>query len=72
MLNNWIKPTEAKPKDGQKIEFKVNNEKLKSNFSHSEKKGLYIESEDMFFVGFENESDDFYFSWYVLCWRPLV
>jgi predicted lipoprotein len=32
---------------------------------------LFIEKEDMFFVGFENESHDFFFSQFIDSWTEL-
>lgn len=59
----WYSP-EIKPKDNQKIRFSVKDNDLILE-------GLYIESENMFFVGFENESDEFYFSWQIEKWCVL-
>jgi hypothetical protein len=71
MENNWIKIAEGKPKNLQEIQFKLKTDVLNSTYSNLVKNGLYIESEDMFFVGFEDESDEFYFSWSIEHWRPL-
>jgi hypothetical protein len=71
MKNNWIKITEGKPSNLQKIEFIVNIPCSDKKDVKDLKKGLYLESEDMFFVGFEDESDEFYFSWSIESWRPL-
>lgn len=56
----WKSP-EIKPKDRQKISFKTKDSK---KIYH----GLYIQEEDMFFEGFGNESEDFFFTWGVDCW----
>lgn len=56
----WHSP-EIKPHNNAKIRFK-----LKDDDSIYE--GLYIEQEDMFFVGFDNESEHFHFTWKVEKW----
>lgn len=59
----WKSP-KIKPKDNQKVKFKPKN---------SEKiyEGLFIEQEDMFFVGFENQSQNFYFSQFIEKWTDF-
>jgi hypothetical protein len=58
----WYSPDVKKPLDMQQIVFKP----LKDSDEHE---GIYIESEDMYFVGLEDASDHFYFSWGIAFWR---
>ena len=51
--------------DGQKVTFKPTEN---NNANNLEFDGVYIKSEDMFFIGFENEGD-FYFSNRVAFWK---
>ena len=64
----WYSTEVQKPKDLQKIEWK-----LITPFDgiHNDLQGIYIEKEDMFYVGFEDTSEDFYFSWAVAYWRAI-
>ena len=66
---NWVKPSKQKPNDLQKIEFIPKN---RLALNGKIEKGVFIESEDMFFGSFEDETDNFYFSEYVAFWRPLI
>lgn len=63
-INDWKSPNEMLPKDNQEICFKTKKSKVI-------RYGLYIVKEDMFFIGFENESEEFYFSKDILCWMPI-
>ncbi len=51
-----------KPKDNQKVRF--------TDFNGKTYDGLYIQSEDMFFIGFE-ESGDFLFRLQVKSWKEI-
>jgi hypothetical protein len=64
----WYSPDVQKPLDRQKIVFKPITDSDKQNLTYE---GIYIESEDMYFVGFEDASDHFYFSWGIAFWRTL-
>jgi hypothetical protein len=64
----WYSIEVQKPKNLQKIEWK-----LITPFEgiHNDKQGIYIEKEDMFFVGFEDSSNEFYYSFAVAYWRAI-
>jgi hypothetical protein len=64
ICKNWIDPKLQKPLNNQKILFATLDFK-EINV------GVYIEKEDMFFVGFRDESDHFYYSQYVNKWTSL-
>ena len=64
----WYSIDVEKPKDMQKIEFKPITELDEQNVTYQ---GIYIEKEDMFFVGFEDTTENFYFSWGIAYWRNL-
>lgn len=71
---NWIAPSEQMPNDMQKIEFITKiGENPRRNISLIGKieKGYFIQSENMFYGSFEDESDNFFFSWSVALWRPF-
>lgn len=55
---------DIKPQDNQKIRFKT-------YVSAQIYEGLFIEKEDMFFVGFGDKSDDFFFSFQIEKWQQL-
>lgn len=59
----WYSTEVIKPKDEQKVLFKTTDNK--------ELAGIFIEAEDMFFVGFQ-DSGDFYYSFDVEFWRVLT
>jgi len=59
----WYQPTDCKPKDGEVIVFKDDN-----NVEHH---GIFIEKEDMFFIGYE-DCGEFRFSNQVEFWRYLT
>lgn len=61
---NWFMTEIVKPKDMDKIEFITKGLK-------TIERGFFIESEDMFFGSFEDETDNFFFSDSVEFWRPL-
>ena len=62
--DNWFETKNVKPNDMDKIEFiPKGRKKIES--------GYFIESEDMFFGSFEDETDNFFFSDSVQFWRPL-
>jgi hypothetical protein len=61
----WYSVDLELPLDGEKVTFKpIKNDKKDSLEFH----GIYIFSEDMFFIGFEDEGD-FLFSNQVAFWR---
>ena len=64
----WYSVEVKKPNNLAKVEWKLNTELDEQNTNYQ---GLYIEQEDMFFVGFEDSSEEFYFSWGVAYWRYL-
>jgi hypothetical protein len=64
----WYSPDVKKPLDGQKIAFKPITESDEQDLTYE---GLYIEKEDMYFVGFEDTSDGFFFSWGIAFWKNL-
>lgn len=64
---NWIAPSKQMPKDMQKVEFIVGT---LYPVGKSEK-GYFIQSENMFYGSFEDESENFFFSWSVALWRPF-
>lgn len=64
----WYSPELKKPENLQKIAFKPI---IESDEQDVTLEGLYIESEDMFFVGFEDSSDHFYYSWGIAFWKNL-
>jgi hypothetical protein len=55
---------DIKPEDNARIKFKKYD-------SPEIYEGLFIKKEDMFFVGFENESDNFYYSQFIEKWALL-
>lgn len=65
----WFSPKEKKPKNFQKIAFIPVTESDEQSFIWE---GLYIETEDMYFVGFGDESDHFYFSSKIESWSNLI
>jgi hypothetical protein len=65
ITTKWFSTELAKPKDQQKIKFKpIIDDTVCDNITYT---GMYIEKEDMFFIGEENEGD-FLFSSQVLFW----
>ena len=61
----WYSVELQLPEDGQKVTFKpVDNNANNSLDIH----GIYIKSENMFFVGFE-ETGDFYFASRIAFWK---
>lgn len=54
--------TETRPQDNQKVLF--------TDEEGNEHEGLYIEDEDMFFIGFD-DTGDFLYAMQVQSWKPL-
>jgi hypothetical protein len=61
----WYSVDLQLPQDGQKVTFKPTEN---NNANNLEFDGIYIKSEDMFFIGFE-ETGDFLFSSQVAFWK---
>lgn len=64
----WYSVDAKRPEDGQKVAFKP----LLDDFDVDDitYEGIYIKSEDMFFIGFEDEGD-FLFSFGVSFWKTI-
>lgn len=63
----WYSPEVKKPYDNQVVEFKPTAEMDEQDVTYE---GLYIESDDLFFIGFA-ERGDFIHSPFVAFWRPI-
>jgi hypothetical protein len=66
---NWFSPKEKKPTNFQKIAFVPVTESDEQSLVWE---GIYIESEDMFFVGSDDETDHFYFSRNIESWSNSI
>lgn len=64
----WYSPDLKKPIDGQKIAFKPIGQGDEQEITYE---GLYIEKEDMFYVGYDDCSEWFFFSWDIAFWKKL-
>ena len=63
----WYSPDVKKPYDNQVVAFKPITEQDEQDVTYE---GIYIESDDLFFVGF-NSTGDFVHTQFCAFWRPI-